>query len=590
VRQAFLGPAVHRRGKTWRRTLIHVPLGCDHMILGFFGENVVAGPVELRALSRRAAGLRLLLDGWRLLPRAMLGDPAGMAGRVRALLGQAPARAGEAPPYAAWIDLYDKPDAHERALLVAAVAAEPAPSLQIVLLDPRSDAPACAASVASLGRQWWPADAAALAEVAKMQAWPSLTADWIAIIEAGEIVTAHALAHVARAIQSLPDLAFICADTDLQGPAGSRCSPRFKPSPGPILLPSGQLTTGICVFRRNAVSWHGLPAGGDAARRALACSLSASGGAPRMLRLPRILTHLPSHATHSGQNPVERQQVLPRVSMIVPTAARSSHVVPCLRAIACGTDYPDFEILVTVSCIDPKDRRQARILRRLASLPRTRIVDAGLATFNYAEANNRAAALASGECLLLLNDDVAPIEPLWLRRMMALLRGRTAIVGARLLYGNLMVQHGGVIMGLAELCEHDGKFSDRADAWPGASNRDVSAVTGACMLVRAELYRALGGLDTAFAIALNDVDFCLRARKAGAGIGFCGQATLFHYESLSLGRHYEGERAGLEGVEVRLLRERWQAVIHSDPFYNPQASREPGREWQPAFPPAHCVG
>jgi hypothetical protein len=77
----------------------------------------------------------------------------------------------------------------------------------------------------------------------------------------------------------------------------------------------------------------------------------------------------------------------------------------------------------------------------------------------------------------------------------------------------------------------------------------------------------------------------LRVRQSGHSVIFCPAATLFHYESLSLGRHYAGARAGLESLEVRRLRARWANVIEADPFYNPLASLEPGREWQPGFPP-----
>jgi hypothetical protein len=105
------------------------------------------------------------------------------------------------------------------------------------------------------------------------------------------------------------------------------------------------------------------------------------------------------------------------------------------------------------------------------------------------------------------------------------------------------------------------------------------------MLMRRALYRSLGGFDEAYEVALNDVDFCLRAGEIGARIRFAAGIELFHYESLSLGRHYQGERAALEATEVNRLRQRWAGMIAADPFYNPQASTELGREFQPAFPP-----
>ena len=187
---------------------------------------------------------------------------------------------------------------------------------------------------------------------------------------------------------------------------------------------------------------------------------------------------------------------------------------------------------------------------------------------------------------------------------------RVGIVGARLLYGNGMVQHEGVIMGLANLCEHAGRLRLASDpGWHGRNlagwgladdglpgrdlpnwgmvDRQVSAVTGACLLIRTALYRDLGGMDTAYAVALNDVDLCLRAREAGWRVVYCAGAELHHYESLSLGRHYAGSRAVLESQEVRRLRGRFGSVIEADPFYSPSASLQPGREWQPAFPPRH---
>jgi hypothetical protein len=105
------------------------------------------------------------------------------------------------------------------------------------------------------------------------------------------------------------------------------------------------------------------------------------------------------------------------------------------------------------------------------------------------------------------------------------------------------------------------------------------------MLLRRALYENLNGMDEEFSIALNDVDFCLRATASGAAVKLAADVELFHIESRSLGRHYQGARAALEAVEVQRLRAGWPGMIAADPFYNPQASLETGREFQPAFPP-----
>ncbi len=252
------------------------------------------------------------------------------------------------------------------------------------------------------------------------------------------------------------------------------------------------------------------------------------------------------------------------------------------------TAYPADDIVVAVSepSLSPTQRRR---MAALARLPRVRVLHCPMPTFDFARVNALAASTLHTELLLLLNDDVAPIDDGWLGAMVAQLDDPSVgIVGARLLYGNGTVQHAGVVVGLAHLCEHNDRFRDADDPGPFGAvllDRDVSAVTGACMLIRRSLWQQLGGFDPAFAIALNDVDLCLRARQAGVRVVYAAQAVLHHYESLSLGRHYAGARAGREGPEVRLLRQRWSAVMQDDPFYNRNLSHEIGREWQPAFPP-----
>jgi GT2 family glycosyltransferase len=116
-------------------------------------------------------------------------------------------------------------------------------------------------------------------------------------------------------------------------------------------------------------------------------------------------------------------------------------------------------------------------------------------------------------------------------------------------------------------------------------NQDVSGVTGACLLVRRAVFDAVGGLDEAYPIAYNDVDFWLRVREAGWSIVFSADAELYHYESLSLGHHFAGKRASREAEEIDRMRRRWTAVIHDDPFHNPNLSQRRGCEWDPAYPP-----
>ncbi len=581
VRQVFLGPL---RGRT-RKTILRMPPEAGAANLLFIGDVEAPDSVAIDVLSRAGAALRLFLVGWRRLPRATRGNRLGMAGRIRAEIGQAAARAGEAPPYDVWLSLYE-PGAD-------AVATQDS-GIQIAVVSGGSAA-AHAATLAAL-----PDGSVTIGSAAD---WNRLDADHVLLLGSGEILAPHALACFSQAVADAPHATFICADTDEIDATGERRNPLFKPQPGPVFLKSGLATTGACVFRRQG-DWSSLPLDVAAARLILAqrCAPEA------MLRIPAILTHLPA-APRARRCRLALPSTTPRISIIIPTSCRSPRVMRCLYQIATMTQYENLEILLALSRIDAADRQQRRHLARAAAWPRVRILELSTPAFNYAQVNNLAARHADGEYLLLLNDDVVPMATDYLSVMMShAVSSGTGAVGARLLYGNYTIQHAGVIMGLAGLCEHAHRLSDSGSSAPhrpsadrspadridgrgrAMIDREVSAVTAACLLLPSRLFADIGGFDEAYAVALNDVDLCLRIRATGLRIIYAASATLWHYESLSFGRHYQGVRATQEASEVCRLRSRWAGVIADDPFYNPQASLEPGREWQPGFPPRRKAG
>ncbi|HTZ69299.1 MAG TPA: glycosyltransferase [Acetobacteraceae bacterium] len=572
VRSQFLGPINRSADGDTRQTLVHVPCGASAMSLAIFGMPAEGAVVRVRPLRRWEATARLLWRGRHLLSLAAAGSFLGLLGRVRAMVGQAPAREGEAPPYEAWI-------AWCESAMPPPPPAEP-PNMQVVIVG--GTEAARAATLASLAPQILEAPWPPLM-IDEPAAWRRVAAEWILVVGAGEMLAPAALAWFAAAIVAVPAATCITADCDWLGPEGRRTDPLFLPGPDRLLLATGVSVAGPC-----AVRWNAPPAEIAAEAQSVRLWLAMQ-AAENLVHVPRVLAHLPS-----GESPImpwhkprsRKPATSKRVAALVPSAARSPHVLTCVRRVACGTDYPNLTIHVLLTA--PAAARKS-VLRGLQATPRTRTHAVAMQPFNYAAANNRGAALVDSDLLLLLNDDVAPLSPGWLDAMVAHMQDPgVGIVGARLLYGNGMVQHEGVIMGLADLCEHAGRLRPGDDAGPhgiGRLSRGVAAVTAACMLIRASLYRELGGMDEGFAVALNDVDLCLRARQAGAEIVYCAEAELLHYESLSLGRHYEGARAALESVEVRRLRQRWGEIISADPCYNPQASLELGREWQPAFPP-----
>ena len=168
------------------------------------------------------------------------------------------------------------------------------------------------------------------------------------------------------------------------------------------------------------------------------------------------------------------------------------------------------------------------------------------------------------------------------------MRREIGVVGAKLLYPDGRVQHAGVILGIGGGAGHAHKgLSGDAPGYMGRAQvrHQVSAVTGACMLVDRAAYEAVGGMDAeAFAVAFNDVDLCLRLGSRGWRIVFCPEAVLVHHESASRGTDLVGPARRRFETEKQRLRDRWGALLDDDPFYNPNLSLQ-REDFSLAWPP-----
>lgn len=199
--------------------------------------------------------------------------------------------------------------------------------------------------------------------------------------------------------------------------------------------------------------------------------------------------------------------------------------------------------------------------------------------FNYSAVNNLGARYAAGEYLLLLNNDTEVITVNWIEELlMYAQREDVGAVGAKLYYADKTIQHAGVVIGLGahRTAGHTHYKQHRQNL--GYMGRlcyaqDVSAVTGACLLVKKSLFEEVGGLEEEFAISLNDVDFCLKLREKGFLNVFTPFAELFHYESVSRGLDDSGEKARRYNRESERFREKWKEQLEAgDPYYNPNFS------------------
>lgn len=265
----------------------------------------------------------------------------------------------------------------------------------------------------------------------------------------------------------------------------------------------------------------------------------------------------------------------PLVSVVVPTRDRADLVRTCLAGLA-RTDYPG-KIEVILVDNGSSESESLAYFGEVETAEIARVLrDDG--PFNYSRLNNRAAAAASGEYLCLLNNDVEAIESGWLTAMMRhALMPDVGAVGAQLLYPDGTIQHAGVTIGVGDAAGHIQRGVDPSSpehaSWH-AVTREVTAVTGACLLVSKAHFDAVGGLDEdGFAVAFNDVDFCLKLDALGLANIYCAEARLVHAESRSRPRDTRpDQRARFEG-ELALLQSRWRTPGFSDPRFSPLFSR-----------------
>lgn len=612
---------VSGRNNGTARSIIYIPALADRIRLETLGSNVSPNDmrISVRPLSRAHAAAMLFTRSPRHVLRAALGSPAGWSRRVRAALSRNIEEDRLEDSFELWRLLFDtwpRPDGN-------AFRPLPEADIHVLVICPGSAESAAAfATRESLREQTQPVSFDLLPHGASVRdAVSGREKSYVAILQAGEVLPPHATRLIGAWTARHGTPPALCTDEDRIAANGSHQAPQFKPEPNRALILSGTLTRGLWLFRRD---WFLLHAAEEATwaetlRLELWLRIHEAGEADRTRRIPFLLASrredteaapaavlaavVQAHLHRTGQTakievdrglPLQVRFALPRtskrrVAIVIPSTLRGNHVRRCIRTLLEKTKDEQLEILLVISQCTPLDPVQQRTLAALGADRRLRTIVLPVQSFNYAKANNDAVRHTSAEFVCLLNDDVAPISHDWLDVMLGQFSDASvAAVGARLLYPNGTVQHGGVIMGMGGLADHAHRLLSRNNpgyCWRAVLNQEMSAVTGACMLVRRSAYSQVNGMDESFPIAFNDVDFCLRLRAAGHRVIYCGDAKLIHYESLSLGHHFSGERASLERLEVGRMRRRWWEAVANDPFHNPNLSLQRGQEWQLAFPP-----
>jgi GT2 family glycosyltransferase len=258
---------------------------------------------------------------------------------------------------------------------------------------------------------------------------------------------------------------------------------------------------------------------------------------------------------------------LPTVSIIIPTKNAPEMLGRCLKSVSEKTSYPDFEVILM-----DNETTDERSLQLMEQYPIRRISFPD--PFNFSRANNQGAIAATGDFLVFLNNDTEIIAGDWLQHLIYYAeQSDVGAVGALLVYEDRTVQHAGVALGMRGTADHMMRgFPIGIDGYAGSlvCAREVSAVTGACLMIRKSLFQEIGGFNEHFFTAYQDVDLCLRLRERGLRLICTPQALVVHHESVSRQTYYDM-------IDRMLLLDQWESVItRGDPYYNPNLNLERG--------------
>lgn len=442
------------------------------------------------------------------------------------------------------------------------------------------------------------------------------TGDFIVFLDHDDELAPHALYMLAEELVAHPEAAMLYSDEDKIDEQGRRFDPHFKSDWNPDLLLGQNYLGHMVAYRRDVIEQaQGVRLGYEGAQDYdLALRASADLTPEQIRHIPFVLYHWRAISGSTAQNSdakdyalvnaqaalqshLDEQEIAaavepagqglpyhriryelkeqPLVSLIVPTRDKVDLLRACVESILRRTTYGNYEILV----VDNNSQESAtkRYLKQISKYDKVRVLSYP-EPFNFAAMNNFAARQARGSILGLVNNDIEVISPNWLQDMVQhAVRAEVGAVGAQLYYADDTIQHAGVTLGICGVAGHNFKRQNRGSR--GYMSRaqltqNVAAVTAACLLVRKALYEQVGGLDEEFAVALNDVDFCLKLLQIGFRNVYVASAQLYHKESASRGREDTAAKQQRFNHEVELLTRRWGEWMQADPYYNPNLTLE----------------
>ncbi len=540
------------------------------------------------------------------------------------------ARAGRQPPVLSIVMPVHNPPAALLEAAIASVQAQVYPHWQLCVCDDGSTAahvqPLLQAAAAKDGRIVLARhEQAQHISHATNTALALATGEWVGFLDHDDELRPHAVLRSLQWVLGTPGARACFSDEDKLDSAGQRCDPYFKPDFNLGLLRSHNYLCHFFVAQRALLQeLGGLRPGFEGAQdHDLALRLVDTVPPSAIVHVPEVLYHwritaastasghqAKSYATTAGQRALaehlqrrglhgriemapeapgmyrvrwSRPDPAPLVSIIIPTRNGEALVRICLDSLR-QTAYPNTEVIVVDNGSDDPATLALLSQRQAAGQIRV-LLDDG--PFNFSAINNRAVRQAKGELILLMNNDIEIAHPDWLDEMVPpALEPDVGCVGARLWYPDGRLQHGGVVL-VCGVAGHAHKYLPRGQhGYLGRAvlAQDFVGVTAACLLIRRTVFDEVGGLDESLAVAFNDVDFCLRVRRAGYRNHWSPYASLVHHESLTRGVEDTPEKQMRFKTEIDKLQERWNHLLQDDPCYNPNLTIT-SEDFSLGFPP-----
>ena len=437
------------------------------------------------------------------------------------------------------------------------------------------------------------------------------TGDFVAFADHDDVLTANALFEYVKAYNENPKLEVFYSDEDKMTMDGNKFfQPHFKPDFNLDLLCSVNYICHLFMAKKSLIEKVGMLRPEYDGAQDYDFIFRCVEATDQICHVPKILYHWRSHEQSTSENPESKRyafdagqravqahydrigvkaEVLqgeylglyrtkfirdydPLISIIIPNKDHLEDLRRCMNSIEEKSTYQNYEYIIVENNSTQKETFE--YYQKLEKEDPKAHVLYWDGPFNYSAINNFGAKEAKGEYLLLLNNDTEIINPNCLEELLGYcMRDDVGIVGARLYYEDDTIQHAGVVLGFGGIAGHC--FVQQPRTSTGYCHRiicaqDYSAVTAACMMVKKEIFDAVGGLSEDLQVAFNDIDFCIKVRDYGKLVVYNPYAELYHYESKSRGLEDTPEKIARFNKEIATLEQHWPDIFRKpDPYYNP---------------------